>query len=71
MLTVIEILIFIFFRFQNRRMKHKKQVRRRLQNSSDSPLSEGIDEDECCEENDVDVDVVSDDGCYSNNSSSK
>ncbi|CAF5188954.1 unnamed protein product, partial [Rotaria magnacalcarata] len=34
--------------FQNRRMKHKKQVRRQLQNTSDSPLSEeGVDEDEC------------------------
>ncbi|CAF4371777.1 unnamed protein product, partial [Rotaria magnacalcarata] len=29
-------------------MKHKKQVRRQLQNTSDSPLSEeGVDEDEC------------------------
>lgn len=57
-------------RFQNRRMKHKKQVRRQLQNNaSDSPQSEGVDEDECCEENDIDV--VSDDECYSNNSSSK
>ncbi|CAF3676470.1 unnamed protein product [Rotaria socialis] len=56
--------------FQNRRMKHKKQVRRQLQNTSGSPLSEeGVDEDECCEENDIDV--VSDDECYSNNSSSK
>lgn len=51
-------------------MKHKKQVRRQLQNNaSDSPQSEGVDEDECCEENDIDV--VSDDECYSNNSSSK
>jgi len=51
-------------------MKHKKQARRQLQNTSGgSPLSEGVDEDECCEENDIDV--VSDDECYSNNSSSK
>jgi hypothetical protein len=50
-------------------MKHKKQVRRQLQNTSGSPLSEGVDEDECCEDNDIDV--VSDDECYSNNSSSK
>ena len=57
------------FRFQNRRMKHKKQVRRQLQNTTGSPLSEEADEDECFEENDIDV--VSSDECYSNNSSSK
>lgn len=62
-------LMIRFHRFQNRRMKHKKQVRRQLQNTSGSPLSEGVDEDECCEDNDIDV--VSDDECYSNNSSSK
>jgi hypothetical protein len=50
-------------------MKHKKQARRQLQTTSGSPLSEGVDEDECCEDNDIDV--VSDDECYSNNSSSK
>ena len=61
--------VFALLRFQNRRMKHKKQVRRQLQNTSGSPLSEGVDEDECCEDNDIDV--VSDDECYSNNSSSK
>ena len=55
-------------RFQNRRMKHKKQVRRQLQNTTGgSPLSD--EEDECFEENEIDV--VSSDECSSNNSSSK
>ena len=48
-------------------MKHKKQVRRQLQNTTGSPLSD--EEDECFEENDIDV--VSSDECSSNNSSSK
>lgn len=48
----------IFFRFQNRRMKHKKQARRQIQNTSDSPSSEDVDE-----QIDVDVDVVSSDDC--------
>ncbi|CAF2947759.1 unnamed protein product [Rotaria sp. Silwood2] len=47
--------------FQNRRMKYKKQVHRQVKNKSDSPSSEDVDEQN-------DIDVVSSDECYSNNS---
>ncbi|CAF1197062.1 unnamed protein product [Rotaria sordida] len=47
--------------FQNHRMKFKKQTRRQVQNASNSPSSEDVDEQN-------DIDVVSSDECYSNKS---